>query len=319
MGRVKDTTTDNDFQLTALYGIESTAKKENMTICKSQPFLALPQTNMTLMELKIFDIYLARINPQDPTIIKVIFTKKELCNVLGIDHINKNELLKCLETLMSKIVRVERISPNGRTKTTLIALLSRADLNYADKHFDNLSSIELKCSEDAKKLIYNVDAVGYLRMNLAKVLSFDGRNSYALYQYINQNQFRGHWDIETEILKEYLGLKGKYRTIKDFEKRVLIPAKKEIESKTDLHFEYKKLRVGRQIKKISFQIIKKKELEPESEVFDDDYIPFAKDGERIDLGHYKFDDEVPEYTAEDYNNDDFINQFRPDKRPRRRW
>nr|MBQ6242348.1 replication initiation protein [Lachnospiraceae bacterium] len=140
-----------------------------MTICKSQPFLALPQTKMTLLELKLFDIYLGKINPKDSTVTKVVFTKAELCKVLGVDRINNEDLKKCLKTLMSSIVEVKGLTKNGRSRTSLISLLSVADITYEDAHYGNVATIELECSERAKQYIYNVDAVGYLRLNLARV------------------------------------------------------------------------------------------------------------------------------------------------------
>lgn len=257
MGYFKEKKTDNDYQLTALYGIESTAPTKAMTICKSQPFLALPQTKMTLLELKLFDIYLGKINPKDSTVTKVVFTKAELCKVLGVERINNEDLKKCLKTLMSSIVEVKGLTKNGRSRTSLISLLSVADITYEDAHYGNVATIELECSERAKQYIYNVDAVGYLRLNLARVLSFDNRNPYALFQYLNQNRFRGHWEVDINDLKEYLGIPGRYSDVKDFERWVLKPCKKEIEEKTDLRFKYEKIRVGRRIQKIKFQIIKK--------------------------------------------------------------
>lgn len=256
MGKIKEKKTDNDYQLTALYGIESKADTKQMTICKSQPLLALPKTNMTLMELKIFDIYLGRINPKDPSITKVVFTKKELCDVLHIDHLRNDELKKCLRTLMSSIVEIKGINRYGKAETILIPLLSVAKITYDDAHFGNVATIELKCSEEAKKYIYNIDAVGYLRMNLANVLSFDGRNPYALYQYLNQNRFRGCWEVGVDELKGYLGIPGKYDTFKDFERRVLVPCKAEIEEKTGMKFLYDKIKVGNRIQKVEFTIIR---------------------------------------------------------------
>lgn len=256
MGKIKEKKTDNEFQLTALYGIESASTTKALTICKSQPLLALPKTNMTLTELKIFDIYLGRINPKDPNITKVVFTKSELCKVLGVSQIRNEDLKRCLKTLMSSIVEIKSINRSGKAESMFISLLSVARITYDDSHFGNVATVELKCSEEAKKYIYNIDAVGYLRMNLANVLSFEGRNPYALYQYLNQNRFRGCWEVGVDELKGYLGIPGKYDTFKDFERRVLIPCKAEIEAKTGMKFLYDKIKVGNRIQKVEFTIIR---------------------------------------------------------------
>ena len=277
MGRIKEKKTDNDYQLTALYGIEGKTDTKQMTICKSQPFLALPKTNMTLVELKLFDIYLGRINPKDSNVTKVVFTKSELCKVLGVNRIRNDNLKRCLKTLMSSIIEIKGINHNGKAETILIPLLSVARITYDDAHFGNVATVELKCSEEAKKYIYNIEAVGYLRMNLANVLSFDGRNPYAMYQYLNQNRFRGCWEVSVDELKGYLGIQGKYDTFKDFEKWVLKPCKAEIEEKTGMKFLYDKIKVGNRIQKVEFTIIREpkaiekdsKEMPPSSS-FDED-------------------------------------------------
>ena len=50
--------------------------------------------------------------------------------------------------------------------------------------------------------------------------------------------------LEVERLKEMLGVKGKYKDFYDFEKRTLTQAKKEINEKTDIIMDYKKLALG---------------------------------------------------------------------------
>lgn len=231
MGRLKDKYTDAKYELTTYYGIESTAKSDRMVLCKSQAMLSLPRTKLSLTALKIFDIYLARINPEDPSITKVVFSKQELCDVLGVRKLNNEELKMTLASLMTCIVTIYVKGNKRQSKIILTGLLSKAEIVYDDPYYRDLATIELECTDSAKKYIYNVDAVGYLKMNLSRVLAFENRNPYSLYQYISQNSYRGHWEVDIDELKEYLGMCGKYRDIKDFEKWVLRPSKKEIEAK----------------------------------------------------------------------------------------
>lgn len=286
MGNVKNTITDNDFQITELYGIETTAQISKMVICKSQPLLVLPRTELSLTALKLFDIYLARINPKDPLVTKVIFTKSELCKILGVEKINNKELngaLKSLRECQFKIETDKTITLNG--------LLSTAYITYKDEQYDGIAAIVLICNDKIKSLIYNVGSVGYIKMKLSEVLSFEGRNTYSLYQYLCQNLFRGHWIADITELKSYMGIDEKYKLFQNFERRVLIPCKMEIEKKTSLRFNYKKIRSGRKIKKLSFQIVKKAVVEEQQETeFDDDTLPFAQNGDKVSLSGYRFDD-----------------------------
>ena len=286
MGRIKEKYTDNDYQITALYGIGTTAKISKMVICKSQPLLVLPRTELSLTALKLFDIYLARINPKDSLVTKVVFTKSELCKILGVEKINNKELNGAL-----KLLRDCRFQIETDKTITLNGVFSTAYITYEDEQYDGIAAVVLICNDKIKSLIYNVGSVGYIKMKLNEVLSFEGRNTYSLYQYLCQNLFRGHWTAEISELKNYMGIDDKYKLFQNFERRVLIPCKKEIEEKTDLRFNYKKIRSGRKIKKLSFQIVKKAVVEEQQETeFDDDTLPFAQDGDKVSLSGYRFDD-----------------------------
>lgn len=286
MGRIKEKHTDNDYQITALYGIGTTTKISKMVICKSQPLMVLTRTDLSLTAVKLFDIYLARINPKDSLVTKVVFTKSELCRILGVEKINNKELNCAL-----KLLRDCRFQIKTDKTITLNGLFSTAYITYEDEQYDGIAAVVLICNDMIKSLIYNVGSVGYIKMKLSEVLSFEGRNAYSLYQYLCQNLFRGHWIADISDLKSYMGIDEKYKLFQNFERRVLIPCKMEIEKKTDLRFNYKKIRSGRKIKKLSFQIVKKAVVEEQQETeFDDDTLPFAQDGDKVSLSGYRFDD-----------------------------
>ena len=63
------------------------------------------------------------------------------------------------------------------------------------------------------------------------------------------------WTVDIDEFKTYLGVSNKYSDFKDLEKRVLLPALKEIEENTDLRLDYKKIKIGRRIQKIEFEIL----------------------------------------------------------------
>ena len=299
MGKLKDKKTDNDVKVDTLYGIETKVPTTKMVVSKTQEIVGLPKEKLTLMELKLFDIYLGRINPMDPDITKVVFTKDELCKVIGTDRIDNTYLMKCLDKLMTTVVTVAS-SGNGKSKIEKFTLLSHATLNYDNEYFQGLGTVELECTKAAKKYIYNIETVGFLKTNLATLLSFESKSTYALYQYLRQVEARRsrssnpdisqnmRWTVDVDQLKIYLGVADKYKDVKDLDRWVLMPALKEIEEKTDLRFTYNRIRVGRKIQKIEFQILNygyeaaldymKQDALPEVDCRimpnDDDMIPF---------------------------------------------
>ena len=61
-----------------------------------------------------------------------------------------------------------------------------------------------------------------------------------------------------EHIKEIFKIENKYNKITDFERRVLIPAKKELDEKSPYSFKYKAIKTGRKITSILFTPYKTK-------------------------------------------------------------
>lgn len=244
----------------SIYGLDLDRNGGNMTICKSAPLMELPKSPMSLIELKIFDVYLARIHPQNPDVTRITFEKRELEELFKIERITNNDLKKALTNLTSKSVTIF----DGE-KWLSLALLSTAELTYVDRDHTRLRALTLECSENARKYIYNLGAIRYFKMNLARMVSFDSRHGYALYQYLIANSYRTEWDVNLYELKEYLGVAGKYKAYTDFDRRVLKVAFEEISANTEMQFTYKPVVKYNKTQKVHFKI-KKGDTEIENKV-----------------------------------------------------
>ena len=160
------------------YGISNHSKKMDMVVCKSRPLLNLTKSSMSLLELKLFDLYLARINPNDDTRDIVVFTKSELEKMLKVSRVESSRLEKALENLMGYVVTLF-LEPKRKRKLTLF---SQAELEYEDEEMKTTPTIRLQCNPYIKKYIFKPDAIGYLRTNIKYLTSFKTRNAHSLYQ-----------------------------------------------------------------------------------------------------------------------------------------
>lgn len=237
------TTQDNVY-----YGISNCSKKMDMVVCKSKPLLNLTKSNMNLLELKLFDLYLARINPYDDSRDVVIFSKTELEKMLRVSRVESSRLEKTLEHLMGYVVTLF-LEPKHKKKLTLF---SQADLEYEDEAMKTTPTIKLQCNPYIKKYIFKPDAIGYLRTNIYLLTSFKTRNAYALYQYLGQNKFRKEWTVSLDALKSYMGLSGHYDNYKDFKRDVLTPSIKEIKAKTGMDVGYNLVTRNRKAQGLQF-------------------------------------------------------------------
>ena len=246
MGKVKDLVTDS---FESIYGLDLDKNGGDMVVCKSIPLLGLPQNPMTLFEMKLFDTYLGRIHPQNPDVTQITFEKRELEELFGVDKINSSVLTKALKNLMSRIVTVY-----DGPKKVMFTLLSTATLDYIHKDDTRLRAITLGCSDEARKYIYNLGSIRYLKMSLARLVSFDSRHAYTMYQYLNANSYWPKWDVDLRELKMILGVEGKYKDYTDFDRRVLKVAFEEINSNTEIRYTYEPVLKRNRAVKIRFHI-----------------------------------------------------------------
>ncbi|MEE3451500.1 MAG: replication initiation protein, partial [Acutalibacteraceae bacterium] len=118
--------------------------------------------------------------------------------------------------------------------------------------------IELTCTETSKDLFFCIGKYHYFKYALENVINLTRKASYLLYLHILTNRFRGEWELLLDELRdEVLDCKEQesYQEYKIFKNRVLDPAVKEVNEKTDCHFEYEAIKRGRRVAKIKFTYI----------------------------------------------------------------
>ena len=115
----------------------------------------------------------------------------------------------------------------------------------------------MTCTEAAKAYIFTIENIGYLRYRLKNIIGLTSRYSYVLYLYLeNYRQFgQKECGISVDDLRDALQCKAEsFENFKEFNGKILKKSQKEINEKTDLHFEYECKRTGRRITDIIFTI-----------------------------------------------------------------
>lgn len=91
---------------------------------------------------------------------------------------------------------------------------------------------------------------GYRKFELQTAMQFDSIYSMRFYELMSEQKTPLEYKIED--FKNILQLQNKYKQINDFIKRVVEPAKKELDSKSPYSFTYSIIKEGRQYKNIRF-------------------------------------------------------------------
>lgn len=230
---------------------------EKLTVQKSTPLQSLTQTDLTLPELKLLDVYLSRIDSHDPEKRTVHIEKGELERVLGVTRILKDDL----DTRLRHLFQIVEVKDETKRKGfKLVSLFEEAD---AEPDENGLWTITLTCTSSAREYVFNIENLGYLRYRLRNIVELKSRYSYILFMYLENNRdFRKSWEVSLNELKERLGCTSTttYNKFKYFNDLILKKCHQEINEKTDCKFDYEPVKRGRVIVAIRFTIKTLKQL-----------------------------------------------------------
>lgn len=236
---------------------------EKYIVEKSRPLYLMKEVPFSLGEIRVLELYLSRINARDENSRTVVFTKNEYEEIMGINRTRQETINKYLKSMMGKTVTVPEIGSEGNWD--IYTLFARARC-YKDK--DGSYKISLTCTEEAKKLFFNLEGVGYLKYQLKNVINLKRKYSVLLYFYLIDNRFRRNWKVSLDILKKdvFRCETKAYNVFKYFKRDVLQPAIEEINKCTDIEFGYNPVRKGTKVEGIEFILISDNVTIPE-EIF----------------------------------------------------
>lgn len=220
-----------------------------LLVQKSNPLFSLYKSDLTLNDFKILDTYLARINMYDDSRRTVIFDKGDFEKMLNVVKINESELDECLKRLMTTV----RIDDSKINKGFIRLSLFEKAVAKQDEY--GIWQIQLKCTEDARKYIFDIENMGYIRYKLRNVVKLKSRHSYIMFQFLEKNRKRNRFEVDLITLREILNCNTEsYQQFKYLNDKILKKVWKEINEKTECHYTYRPIKQGRIVKAVEFNI-----------------------------------------------------------------
>lgn len=231
--------------------ITSLGSEGKLTVQKSLPLFALWRSELTLVEFKILDTYLSRIDSHKPEKRTVIFEKGELEKLLGVKRIRSEELKERLKHLGTPISIVN--DTNKNKKFTVISLFEKAE---AEQNDYGIWQVELTASQSAMKYFFNIENLGYLRYKLRCITSITSRYTYIMFLYLEANRYRKSWEVSLDELKEVLSCDKEetYKEFKRFNDLILKKVQKEMQEKTECRYSYEPIKTGRSVVAVRFTL-----------------------------------------------------------------
>lgn len=279
-------------------------KSENMEIVgnldpkhwvqKSDPLLLMKSVPFSLGELKILDTYISRINAADDSRCTVIFTKDEYEELMGLSEANCKALQKHTKGMLGKVV--ELTMPNKN----YLQFVLFDEAEYCKDEYGK-PIIKLTCTPRAKELFFCIGNYHYFKYALENVINLNRKASYLLYLHIRTNRYRGEWVLALDELRDtVLDLKSQesYKEFKEFKRAVLDPAVKEVNQKTDCHFEYEAVKRGRKVAEIKFIYHSDVQVEGQISFDDEEQLPAPQQPPAAENGVDEFEEHLKTYGTE---------------------
>ena len=187
----------------------------------------------TMQELRLFSIYLGRINRRNKSTRVVRLGINTFYRVMDMHPQNEGYLKEITKGLLTKVVNV----PDEKCKNDYIAfqLFKRCKIAHDDK---GIRYFEIDAHDDALDLMFEYQN-NYFMYELWNVLNLESTNQFRMYELLKQFEYKGERIITVEELKALLGIEEKeYPRWNNFRARVLDACQKALKEKTDIAYSY---------------------------------------------------------------------------------
>jgi len=234
--------------------------KPSSAIVTQSNELVSARYGLPLGEMRVLFTVISKVQPEDTKLTVYHIPVAEFADFLGVD---KNSAYREMKNITKSLVTryVEIKSPGCLTQTTWVAQA---------KYIDGTGMVDVQLSESMIPHLLQLKNGNFTQCKLAMLLSFKSQYTLRLYMLLKQkrdhNPRAKEYQFEIGELRKQLGLSIEedkarktiavelYSEYKNFKAWVLNPAKKEMDAKSDIGFEYEEIKRGRRVASISFRV-----------------------------------------------------------------
>lgn len=226
-------------------------EKDQQNLISKSNELVEARYKLSLTEQRIILTVISKIQPHDEGFKKYRFKIAEFLEFIGINRpaVYKN-MLQITKNLMEKVLTIKKDN-----KLHLTHWVQTATYEIGS------GCVDLTFDPELKPYLLGLKNC-FLKYKLKDVIRLKSTYSIRLYELLKQYKKIGKRTFEIEALKKILGIEpNKYKLYADFKKKVIEVAQKELSAKTDIAFEFKKIKESRKVKGILF-VIKNSNINP---------------------------------------------------------
>jgi len=205
--------------------------KDTFKVTKHNALNEMRANNMTMQELRLFSVYLSRVNPNDRTTRHVKFSLSEFQAIMELGRMNVSYYKKVAESLLSKVITLTT-KYGGFDAFTLFSRF-RLDSDEQGGWY-----VDIIANDEAMPFLFEFKN-NYFKYELWNALHLKGPNQLRMYEILKQYERIGYRIVTLADLRHWLGIEeNEYPLYSTFRRDVLEPCKKAISDNTDISFTY---------------------------------------------------------------------------------
>jgi plasmid replication initiation protein len=223
-------------------GKEETKMNNKYLVTKANTLIR-SHFKLNLEEQKIIATLVSLIQPQDEDFKPYEFKVSEFMKLLDVQDKSMYTRIPIItKGLMKKVFEIQ----DGDTLLQISWICSA-------KYNKGTGVVTLKFTPDLKPYLLGLKEL-FTPYRLENILSLTGQYSIRLYELLKSYEFKGVWEVTFSELSKILKLTKSYLDSYDMKKRILEPAEKEINEKTDITFSYETITERKKVVALKFHI-----------------------------------------------------------------
>lgn len=230
------------------YGLLGANKNPFMAFQHNE--LVQAKYSMTLQQKRIMLWLISKIQPSDIDFKEHTLSVRELIEICDLSGESSYTEIKDLTfSLVEKGIRIIDINSANKKREIQVSWLSSAD--YYE------GQVKLSFSPKLKPYLLQLKD-RFTALSISDLMQFKSVHAIRIYELLKQYENIGERTLTIEEIKGYCGVINKLKTYPNFEKKILLIAQKEINTKSDIKFDFERKKSGRKITGIRFIIKKNK-------------------------------------------------------------
>ena len=213
---------------------------KNYDVVKRNILNQLCTEQYTLPELRLFAVYLSRIDTRDsstnPASRKVRFSLDEFKDLTGLKRVCKSDILPSLKHLLSR-QRIEE-SPDNTEENCKVKLFNLFSGAYFEKSQGGANFVEISATDEAIPYLFNIKRE-FVKYKLWNILQLTSKNQIRMYEILKQYLTIGRFECSIDRLKYLLGIPAeKYPDFRNLKRSVIDKCQEALKQHTDISFTY---------------------------------------------------------------------------------